>query len=267
MKRFENKVALVTGGGSGIGAAAARRLASEGAKVIVTGRRLEAIEKVAKEIGGHAIAGDTTDFEHLKSAVEYAEKNYGGLDVLVANAGVEIHGPVLHATDQAWIDAMNTNARGKMLACKAAIPSMQKRGGGAIVIISSLAATRGAAGGAPYVASKAALLGLNRSIAMEHGIDNIRCNTICPGWVKTEMTDRVLDQFSKMRNTTPEAIEDKITKYTPLKRAGSPSELAGAVAFFASPDASYVTGMYLEVDGGASIVDVGTLTFANPDFN
>src|SRR5579872_3866073 len=187
--RFEGKVALITGGGTGIGAATARRIAAEGGKVVVTGRRIEPIAKVADEIGGAALAGDAADLDHIKAAVALAVERFGGLDVLVANAGMNLVAPLLDMSLDDWRQTIAVNLDGPMLACRAAISEMRKRGGGAIVHVASLASLRTAPGFLAYCTTKAALLGLNRSIAMDYGPERIRSNLVCPSFVRSEMAD------------------------------------------------------------------------------
>ena len=261
--RFEGKVALVTGGGGGIGAATARRLAEEGARVVVTGRRIEAIAAVAAEIGGIAVAGDAADEAHIAAAVAMAVREFGGLDVAIANAGVGIGGGAEDIPMDDYRRAMAVNFDGPMLLARHAVPAMRKRGGGAIVLVSSVAALSAGGKMVSYCASKTALLGLNRSLAYDYGVDNIRSNVICPGWTDSEMTQGMLEHLSAQRGITPEEMNARVVRPLPLRRGAKASEQAAAIAFLASDDASFITGAVLVADGGGAIVDAATMAFVD----
>lgn len=258
LQRFAGKVVVVTGGGSGIGEAAARRIAAEGGKVVVTGRRPEPIERVASDIGGLAVTGDTTSAEHCEAVMAAAVERFGGVNVLVANAGATEFGSVESLDLDGWRANFDVNLNGAMLMARHAIPRLRQRGGGAVVLVASMAALSGAPSGAPYLASKAAMLGLNRSIAVDYGPEGIRCNVICPGWAPTDMTKETLATLAEMRGKTAEAFFDQITRPIPLRRMADPAEMASVIAFLASSDASFMTGATLVVDGGASLIDGST---------
>ena len=260
-KRFEGKVALITGGGTGIGAATARRIAAEGGKVVVTGRRIEPITAVAEEIGGAAIAGDTTDVDHLNAAVALGVERFGGIDILVANAAAENIGTLLDVDLEEWRHMLSVNIDGAMLACRAAIPEMRRRGGGSIVHVASVAAFLGVPACVSYMTSKSALFGLNRSIAMDYGPERIRSNVVCPALVRTEMAERGFGFAAQAKGVSLEGLFQEMVRYYPLRREGTPDELAATIAFLASDDASFITGTVLVADGGAGIVDVGALSF------
>jgi meso-butanediol dehydrogenase / (S,S)-butanediol dehydrogenase / diacetyl reductase len=260
--RFEGKVALITGGGTGIGAATARRIAAEGGKVVITGRRREEIEVVAAETGGIAIVGTTTSTTDIEKAIA-AARDLGGLDILVANAGIQNIGSVESIGLEEWRQTLQTNIEGVMLVSRAAIPEMRARGGGAIVLVASVAALTGEPQTVSYQTSKAAMLGLNRSLAYDYGPERIRCNAICPGWVRTEMTDRAISGFAIAKGLTDDEMITELVKHYPLRRMAHPDEIASVIAFLASSDASFMTGTAVVADGGGLIVDVGTLTFAN----
>ena len=259
--RYNGKVALITGGGTGIGAATAQRIAAEGGKVVVTGRRFELIKKIADEVGGAAIAGDVTDLAHLKAAVALAVERFGGLDVLVANAGVETFGSVEQISLEDWQRTLEVNLDGAMRACRIAIPAMRARGGGSIIHVASVAALSGAPAYVSYLTSKAALLGLNRSIAYDYGPEGIRSNAICPGWVHTEMTERAIGDIAKIKHSNFEDLMAEVVRPYPLRRMARPGEIAAVIAFLGSDDASFMTGSVVTADGGGSIVDIGTLAF------
>lgn len=259
--RFAGKVALITGGGTGIGAASARRIADEGGNVVVMGRREAQLRAVADACGGHIVIGDTASLDDLARAVVEAEERFGGLDVLVANAGIELFGSIETVSLDDWRRVFEVNLEGAMLAARASIPAMRKRGGGAIVLLASVAALAGAPSYVSYLTTKAGMLGLNRSIAYDYGPENIRCNALCPGWVKTEMAERAIADIAALKGTTADALARDMVNVYPLRRMAEPAEIASIVAFLCSSDAAFVTGATLSADGGGGIVDVGTLQF------
>jgi len=259
--RFAGKVALITGGGTGIGAASAKRIADEGGKVVVMGRREAPLRAVADACGGHAVIGDTASLEDLQRAVAEAEERFGGLHVLVANAGVELFGSVETVALEDWRRVFEVNLEGAMLAARASIPAMRKVGGGAILLVASVAALAGAPSYVSYLTTKAGMLGLNRSIAYDYGQENIRCNALCPGWVATEMAERTIADVAALKGMTADALVQSIVSDYPLRRMAEPHEIAAIVAFLCSSDAAFVTGATLSADGGGGIVDVGTLQF------
>lgn len=263
MGRFDEKVALITGGGTGIGAATARRIAAEGGKVVVTGRRREPIEIVAAETNGVAVAGDTTSETHIAEAIAAAHAHYGGLDILVASAGIELFGSAEDVALEDWRGTLRTNIEGTMLAARAAVPALRSRGGGAMVLVASVAALTGAPHYVSYLTSKAALLGLNRSLAYDFGPERIRCNAICPGWVRTEMAERAIGEFAVQKGITLEEMIARLVGPYPLRRMADPDEIAAVIAFLVSEDASFMTGATVIADGGGAIVDIGTLGFAS----
>ncbi|MFK8041159.1 SDR family NAD(P)-dependent oxidoreductase [Congregibacter sp.] len=258
MERFDGKVAIVTGGGAGIGAAAAERLASEGCKVIVTGRRLEPIEKVATAIGGLALAGDAADNDHLLAAVELAEKEFDGLDILVNNAGTGTGGPLLELELDEWKRVLDLNLFGAINATRAAIPAMRKRGGGSIVNVSSVSSVRSRLGGAIYESSKASLNAMSRSFAVEFAPERIRSNCVCPGVARTELADYAYGLVAEKKGVSLEEVYSEIGSVYPMRRVAEAAEVGAVIAFLASDDASFVTGTELTVDGGGSALNVTT---------
>jgi NAD(P)-dependent dehydrogenase (short-subunit alcohol dehydrogenase family) len=259
--RLEQKVAIVSGGGSGIGAATARRFAAEGASVLVTGRRAGPIEAVAAAIGGVAVAGDTSDASHVEEAVAAAVERFGGLDVVVANAAVALGGSIDDRDDAAWHATLDVNVTGVMMLVRAALPHLVERGGGSIVLVSSVSGLVAAPESAAYIASKSALIGLARSIAVDHGQRGVRANALCPGWVKTPMADESMDDLAAERGTDRDDAYRLATELIPLRRAAEPDEVAACAVFLASDESSYVTGSTLVVDGGTTAVDAASVVF------
>jgi meso-butanediol dehydrogenase / (S,S)-butanediol dehydrogenase / diacetyl reductase len=252
--------ALVTGGGSGIGAATARRLAAAGYAVCVTGRRREPLEEVAGETGGLAVVADTADGDAIERAVNAAAERFGGLDVLVCNAGTGASGAVADQTPERWTRVIETNLTGAFLACRAALPHLVESRG-AVVIVASLAGLRAGPESAAYGASKAGLIMLTQSIALDYGPRGVRANCVCPGWVRTSMADAEMDELAERTGGDREAAYERANRMVPLRRPGTPQEVAEAIAWLASPASSYVNGAVLPVDGGGAIVDVASAAF------
>jgi meso-butanediol dehydrogenase / (S,S)-butanediol dehydrogenase / diacetyl reductase len=259
--RLQNKVALITGGGSGIGAATARRFAAEGAKVVVTGRRAEPLDAVAAEIGGMAVTGDTGDPAHAEAAVAATVAAFGSIDALVACAGIAPGGTVGDMQDEEWSTTMSTNLSGPMMMSRAVLPVMLSHGGGSIVLVSSTAGLAAAPASAAYDVSKAGLIALARALAVDYGPQGIRANALVPGWVRTPMGDRSMDALGAERGITREQAYDRATKDVPLRRAGTPEEMAACCLFLASDESRYVSGTTLAADGGGLAVELTSTEF------
>jgi meso-butanediol dehydrogenase/(S,S)-butanediol dehydrogenase/diacetyl reductase len=259
--RLENKVALITGAGSGIGAATARLFAAEGAKVVVTGRRPEPLAVVAAEVDGLAVAGDTGDPAHVKEAIAAAVSRYGAIDILVASAGVAPGGAVADMDDEDWQTTLNTNLNGPMMMSRAVLPGMLGRGGGSIVFVSSTAGLAAAPASAAYDVSKAGLIALARALAVDYGSRGVRANALVPGWVKTPMGDRSMDALGAERNISRQDAYDRATSDVPLRRAGTPEEMAACCLFLASDESRYVCGTTLVADGGGLAVELTSTEF------
>jgi len=247
MKRLDGKVALITGGGTGIGAACARTFAQEGAAVVITGRRKDALEAVVKDIEkakgrALAVAGSVTDGTHAQSAVAQAARTFGKLDVLVNNAGALAFGKLLHETDEAtWNDMLATNLTGAYRMIKAAVPEMIKTGSGSIVNVSSVVSLVGLPMLAAYSASKGGMDALTRCVAMDYAQQNIRCNSVCPGLVDTPMASGLIND--------KDALAHLMTAY-PLGRPGTSEEVAKLILYLASDESAWMTGSVIPIDGG-----------------
>jgi meso-butanediol dehydrogenase/(S,S)-butanediol dehydrogenase/diacetyl reductase len=258
--RFEGKVALVSGGGSGIGAATARRLAAEGARVVVMGRRGELLEPVAREVGGLAVPGDAAVTADARGAVEAAVDRFGGLDVVVAAAGGRGTAAAAETGDAAWAESVRSNLTSAFVLTREALaPLLERRG--SIVIVASLAAHAAGPENVGYVATKHGLIGLARSLARDYGPRGVRTNVVSPGWVRTPMADEEMDDLAARTGITRNEAYALATADVPLRRPATPEEIASICTFLASDDASIVNGAVIVADGGAHAVDVPTLAF------
>jgi NAD(P)-dependent dehydrogenase (short-subunit alcohol dehydrogenase family) len=239
-RRLAGKTALITGGARGQGAAHGRRLAEEGACVLLADILDDLGDQHARSLraAGHAVEFahlDVTDPAHWAATVRTAESRFGRLDILVNNAGVVRVAPIVEETDDGWQATLAVNATGVFYGMRAAIPAMRRAGGGSIVNIASIYGPVGAPGYVAYTAGKGAVIAMTKVAALEHAQDRIRVNAICPGPVRTPIS---------------EAEGDASVEVTPLRRRAEPEEISAAVAFLASDDAVYVTGAELAVDGG-----------------
>ncbi|MCH8250484.1 MAG: SDR family oxidoreductase [Proteobacteria bacterium] len=248
MADFDDKVALITGGGIGIGRAVALAFAREGAKVVIGNRNVERGEEVVELIksdGGDAsyLQTDVTSESDIQALVEHAVSTYGRLDAAFNNAGVEgIIAPTADQTDDNYQFVMNTNVRGVFLSMKYEIPKMLENGGGAIVNNSSVAGLIGFPGAGIYCASKHAVMGLTKSTALEYSAHGVRVNSVNPAVIDTSMADRLADGIG--------ASKDDLDAMHPIGRTGNVDEVANAVLWLCSDKASFVTGTSLAVDGG-----------------
>ena len=251
---LNNQIVVITGGGAGIGKACALRFAKEGARVLI-GDISEAdaratCEKICAD-GGQAIyhRGDTSQESACQAFAQAALDKWGRIDALVANAGARVRGSLLQATEADWDKIIGVNLKGVAYSCKAVLPSMMDGRSGAIVITSSANAEVGRAGMPLYDATKAAVLSLTRSLAVEHAQHGIRVNAICPGYTMTDFHERAAAE----RGISPQELRQRNEGYALLGNPAEPHQIASAVYFMASEDASNITGQSLMVDGGLSV--------------
>lgn len=252
--------ALVTGGGSGIGAAVARALARDGYDVCVTGRRADAVERVAREVGGVAVAADVADEAAMREAVATAVTRFGRLDAVVCGAGTGAGGTAAEQTLERWGRVIATNLTGTFVTCRAALPHLLATRG-AIVTVASLAGLRAGPASAAYCASKAGVIQLTRCLALDHGPAGVRANCVCPGWIRTPMADRAMDELAARRRADRAGAYALALADVPAGRAGEPEEVADAVAWLVGPASSYVNGAVVTIDGGAAVVDAASVAF------
>jgi NAD(P)-dependent dehydrogenase (short-subunit alcohol dehydrogenase family) len=244
--RLENKVAVITGAGGGIGEATAKLFASEGAKIAVVDINIEQAERVAKEIGeagGEALALklDVSSREEVEKMVSDVKDKFGRIDVLVNNAGINRDAFAVKMKEENWDSVIDINLKGSFL-CSVAVSAIMGEGGGGKIINTSSIGALGNMGQANYAASKAGVIGLTKTLALEFARNKITVNCIAPGATKTPMTAGI-----------PPEIAEKLTKKIPLRRFAEPDEIAKAHLFLASDDSSYITGQVLFVDGGISV--------------
>jgi meso-butanediol dehydrogenase / (S,S)-butanediol dehydrogenase / diacetyl reductase len=257
--KLKGKVALVTGGGTGIGAAITERFVSEGAKVCISGRRREMLEKVAEPLPSGTVEicpGDTSKEADADRMVKTTLSFGGKIDVLVNNAAIIGSGSVTELAPDAWQEVMAVNLTGPFLLMRAAIPHMIEGGGGSIINIASVGGMRCLPHQVGYCTSKAGLIMLTQQAALDYGPQNIRCNAVCPGGIKTAMAEKEFGRFGDMLGIENERFFETISAALPLKRFGDPKEIAGICVYLAGDDSSFTTGSTMLVDAGTSVVDV-----------
>lgn len=250
MTSLTGKVALVTGGARGIGRAICEALAEAGAQVAVADLNKDDASKTAQAIGGIAVAMDVTDFNAIKAGVQTVEDAFGGIDILVNNAGIFNMASIDKITPEDYRRQYDVNVGGTIFACQAVVPSMKKRGGGAIINFSSQAGRRGEQNVTIYCSTKAAVISVTQSLALELADDNIRVNAVAPGVVDTPMWDVVDAQFAEYENKPLGQKKREVGEAVPLGRMGDPKDIADPVIFLASDAARYITAQTLNVDGG-----------------
>ena len=260
--RFDGRVALVTGAGTGIGAAVCRRIVAEGGSVVLTGRRPDPLQEVAKELGERALAvpGDAANADDVKRAVASTVDTFGRLDIVIANAGGHHPGSVADLDDDAWRYYVHVNLDTTFVTIRECLPQLISNAG-TVVVVSSIAGLFAGPEVAGYVTMKHALIGLMRSLARDYGRHDVRANAVCPGWVRTPMADEEMDVLCEKFGIDREAAYRMVTKDVPLRRPAEAEEIANLVAFLASSEASAMTGAVVVADCGANCVDLPTLAF------
>jgi NAD(P)-dependent dehydrogenase (short-subunit alcohol dehydrogenase family) len=258
---LKGKVAIVTGGGTGIGEAITKRFVACGARVCIAGRRQEMLDEVAKSLPEGSVktcSADVSDEKDVERILKTALSFEGGLHVLVNNAAIDQDPPagVIDMDVAKWRKMLDVNLTGPFLMMKACIPQMIKAVGGSVVNISSLAGLRCISENPGFCATKGGLINLTQQAALDYGRYNVRCNVVCPGATKTDMFTENMEAFAKMVGTNVEDIFARFMKDVPLPRVALPDEMAGICAFLASDDSSFLTAAAIPVDGGAAVVDV-----------
>jgi meso-butanediol dehydrogenase / (S,S)-butanediol dehydrogenase / diacetyl reductase len=255
------RAVLITGGGSGIGAAAARTLAGAGWRVAICGRRPDALRTVATETGALDVVCDIADADQVDDLVGVVAGKLGRLDGLVLNAGIIAPGGVAELSPQDFRAMVAVNLTGSFLVARAALPHLLANSSGAIVSVASVAALRAASAMGGYAATKAGLTMLTQSLAVDHAHEGLRANVVCPGWTITEMADAEMAAFGDERSLGLADAYRLVTALVPQRRPASADEVAAVIAWLLSDAASYVNGAVIPVDGSAVAVDVGTLPF------
>lgn len=256
--RLSNKIAVVTGAGSGIGRATAKLFAAEGAQVVIAEFNTEQGEEVARQIGERAIfvPTDVVKPEQVTGLFHEVERRFGKLDILISNAGKPYQLTSLMASEDDWDECLNLNLRSSWLCARAAHPLLLAAGGGSIVTIASTQGYRANKNSFPYSAAKGGLLALTRNLAIEYAGEKIRVNAIIPGQIESVRTEPYFNSFRD-----PAEARRRVLSTFPLGRLGKPEDVAKAVLFLASDDAEWITGTWLTVDGGrdAALVDLSDL--------
>jgi meso-butanediol dehydrogenase/(S,S)-butanediol dehydrogenase/diacetyl reductase len=243
--RLQNKVAIITGGGSGIGKAIAMAFVREGASVVITGRDSKKLEAAAVEIGGDCLAqdADVSNAGEVRKLMSAAVEKFERVDILVNNAAVLLPGTAESLTEEDFDQTMAINVRGLWLMSRAILPLMRTGGGGSIINIGSVLGLLGARNRVAYSASKGAVVAMTKALALDHAAENIRVNCICPGIVATEMVAKF---------NTDEALREQRLALHPMGRFGRPDDIASAAVFLASDESGWTTGSVLTIDGGYS---------------
>jgi NAD(P)-dependent dehydrogenase (short-subunit alcohol dehydrogenase family) len=247
VSRLDHKIAVITGAGTGIGRAIALAFAREGAKLVLVGRRKRPLEALAREVRNSplVLAGDISKQGDIDRILAEAAAHFGGLNVLVNNAGILHIGTAEQVTEAQWDETFNINVRGLWLLSRSVLPYMRKAGGGSIINVASVLGINGARYRASYAPSKGAVVLLTKCMAIDHGAENIRVNAICPSFVETDLTAEVI-----RKAPDPTAVRRERVAVHPIGRLGQPEDIAGVAVYLASDESAWVTGAALPVDGG-----------------
>lgn len=261
--RFSGKTVFITGGGTGIGAAVARRMASEGASIVLMGRRREPLQAVASETRALVVQGDAADGASVRAAIAEAHGKFGPIDILVANAGGHGLGPTVSMSDETWEQATRSNLDTTFVCARECLPDLIERKGN-IIVVASIAGLFAGPQAAGYVAMKHACVGFGKSLARDYGRQGVRTNIICPGWVATAMADEQMQVLVEKHGLASVAEAYRLaTRDVPLGRPATPEEVSNVICFVASPEAAMMNGSIVTIDGGATVVDLPTLAFVD----
>ncbi len=250
--RLEGRHALITGGGTGIGAAAAEQLAAEGAKVSLLGRRMEPLQAVAERVGGAAIQCDVTDGQRVNVAFEESRAANGPIDMLIVNAGIAESAPFHKMSRESWDRIITTNLTAAFDCARAAIDDLLKSDSGRLVFVASVASLRGVPYATHYAASKHGLLGLMRSLAAEYAKTNLTVNAVCPGYVDTPMTDQSVARVSEITGRSADDSRSIITNMNASGRLVDPQAIGNIIAMLCLPLSRDINGAAITIDGGTS---------------
>ncbi|MGF0313302.1 SDR family NAD(P)-dependent oxidoreductase [Rhodococcus sp. IEGM1428] len=256
---FAAKSVLITGGGSGIGAGTARLMAENGAYVVVLGPDEKPLSEVAAAVRGVAIVGDASDSNDVDAAIRAAREATGQLDILISCAGISPFGSATDTTDELWGRVGRVNLDTAFVAARQCLPALIESRG-SIVLVSSLAGLLSAPNAVAYTTTKHAIIGLTRSLAGDYGPRGVRTNAVCPGFVRTAMSDSVMTELGGLDGADAlEAAYVSATRFTPLRRPAATREIAEVIAFLAGPRSTAITGSVITADGGVSAIETGTI--------
>jgi NAD(P)-dependent dehydrogenase (short-subunit alcohol dehydrogenase family) len=251
-KELEGRHALITGGGTGIGAAAARALSAAGARLSLLGRRMQPLLAVAEELGGSAIGCDVTDPDEIRNAFEEARTRAGPIEMLVVNAGIAESAPFHKMSRESWDKIIATNLTAAFDCAQAALGDLMKSDNGRLVFVASVASLRGVPYAAHYAASKHGLLGLMRSLAAEYAKTNLTVNAVCPGYVDTPMTDQSVARVSEITGRSEDDSRSIITSMNASGRLVDPQAIGNVIAMLCLPVSRDINGAAVTIDGGTS---------------